>query len=121
MFRLLPAIHQFETGLGERLCSLIKENRRAAKPLFVPMTHALDWLQIKGLYTIQWSEAASNRRQAEEDTVYSFEVFLQNCGCKIALSMLMQAVCMVQCITQEKCADVTRYYELLWCHREPIV
>jgi len=85
MFRLLPAIQQFELGLGERLCSLIKENRHAAKPLFVPVTQALDWLQIKGLYTIQWSDAASNRRQAEEETLYCFEVFLQDCGRKIAL------------------------------------
>ena len=31
------------------------------------------------LYTVEWSEADSNRRMAEEDTIYAFEAFLESC------------------------------------------
>ena len=51
--------------------------------LFVENHLPLTVAQLRTLYTVEFAEEGSNRRVAEEDTVYSFEVFLQFCEGKI--------------------------------------
>lgn len=48
------------------------------RPFFVS-TKRVTWLQLKSLYVIEWSPRGGNRHAEEEDTIFLWEKFLQNC------------------------------------------
>ena len=68
---------QFQQGLGD-LWAEIKENPDVTKSLLVD-GGPLDYVTFRTFYSVEWSECGSNKRAAEEDTMFSWELFLQHC------------------------------------------
>ena len=54
-------------------------NPECFTPLFINEERPLDFEALRCMYKINWSEAGSNFRAAEDDTVYAFESFLLEC------------------------------------------
>ena len=69
---------QFVEGLGP-LWEKVKRNPGTASELFIHSYKPLTMADVKKLYIVEYSPQGSNNRIKEEDTVYSFEIFLQNC------------------------------------------
>ncbi len=77
-FRLSAELTAFSSGLGI-LWNAVRANKDILKPLFVYESSPLFLLQLRKLYCVQWAENGSQRRASEEDTMYFFESFLQDC------------------------------------------
>ncbi|XP_022110717.1 uncharacterized protein LOC110990165 [Acanthaster planci] len=82
-YRVQPAVNQCIEGLGPLWPEILK-NPTATAPLFVTQNNELTLRDMKKLYRINYSPDGSNRHLSEEDTVYSFEIFLQRCAEKSA-------------------------------------
>ena len=79
MLRVKSSIYLFLSGLDEvggLLCHYIKPNPNAFLPLFCEKSEPLTVQQFKSLYAIKWSDAGSNRRESEENTILWWEQFL---------------------------------------------
>lgn len=77
MLRVKSSIDLFLSGLDEvggLLCHYIKPN--AFLPLFCEKSEPLTVQQFKSPYAIKWSDAGSNRRESEENTIFLWEKFL---------------------------------------------
>jgi len=75
----MPAISQFFKG-ATTLMTLARAHPAAMKELLVAgMAQPLTRVRFRQLYDIDWSDSGSNRRQQEEDTIFSWEVCLQRC------------------------------------------
>ena len=48
-------------------------------PMFVASHDPLTADKVRRMWEIEWSEEGSNNREKEEDTMYSFELFLDYC------------------------------------------
>jgi len=79
--RVYPAIKQFEEGLGE-LFSLMKTHPTVMEQLFVDMGNKTTLSQLKSLYHVQWSSVGDNKKTAEEDSIYCWEIFLTDISCE---------------------------------------
>ena len=52
------------------------------RPVFVaPAQDPLTPAVIRNLYDVGFATDGSNRLGMEEDTIYSFEIFLEHCAC----------------------------------------
>lgn len=74
-----PSIDQFIDGMDsiEKLFSnYVKKCPHVFLPLFVNVSEPLTVNQFRGVYAVVWSEEGSNRRIAEEDSVYCFDQLL---------------------------------------------
>ncbi|XP_038071285.1 uncharacterized protein LOC119740149 [Patiria miniata] len=76
--RVQSCIGQFTDGLGP-LWEDVKGSPKASASLFIYDDHPLSVDVMRKLYKIEYSPPGSNNRNQEEDTIYCFEVFLQNC------------------------------------------
>ena len=83
--RLLPSISQFQEGLGD-FWHVVMTNKDVMRPFFVSI-QKLTWLQLKSLYVIEWSPQGSNKHAEEEDTIFVWEKFLQNCERELILKI----------------------------------
>lgn len=61
-----------DVGLLPHLVSM----QHSFKPLFCCRPHTLTRSHLRDLFTIHWSDAGSNLKDIEEDTVYAWEQFL---------------------------------------------
>ena len=77
-FRSSPAVEQFKEGAGY-LWTVARANNSAARPLFVQCGSALTFDSFQRLYDVQYSDAGSNHQFAEDNTIYTWELFLQKC------------------------------------------
>lgn len=84
LFRLSAELTAFSSGL-DILWNVVKTNKDVLRPLFVYEHSPLSLLQLRKLYCIQWSENGSRMRAKQEDTIYFFESFLQDCEGKLRL------------------------------------
>jgi len=72
-------IAQFTNGLGE-LWTLMKGNQCLTMDLLAASSsHQLTLLTLKKLYCIAYSPVGSRKRRDEEDAMYFFEMYLQDC------------------------------------------
>lgn len=82
MYRTSAEIKQFCNGLDDvmGMWTTIQQNPRQWKALFCDdiKNQKLTKSCFEALYKINWSEPGSNKRSKEEDTIYSWEVFLQD-------------------------------------------
>jgi len=77
--RQQSAADSFICGAGE-LWTLVRQHPVVMRSLFVSCDDAqLTFSSFRQIYTVQYSEVGSNMREAEDDTIYSWEVFLQQC------------------------------------------
>ena len=79
IFRTSAEIQQFIEGMDE-VCGLwkyVKANPMTWLPLFCQKADPLTRQTFMDLCNIRWSEVGSNNRSQEEDTIYCWEVFLQ--------------------------------------------
>lgn len=78
-FRTHAEVTQFLNGLETvgSLYSIIITHPDLLKRLFVKtIGDSLSFSTFRDLYTIKFSDKGSNRRSAEEDTIFCFETFL---------------------------------------------
>ncbi|XP_077438875.1 G2/M phase-specific E3 ubiquitin-protein ligase-like [Vanacampus margaritifer] len=76
--RTASMIHQFTKGMNAfgKLWDIVKQNWIAFLPLFTNMHEPLSKAAFKALLTYNYSSRGTNHRQAEEDTIYSWEMIL---------------------------------------------
>ena len=79
-FRTLPEITDFKLGLNDigNLWELVKSNAELFKPLFCQTHTILTKAIVDSLCQVVFSEQGSNLRAAEDETIYSWEVLLQD-------------------------------------------
>lgn len=84
---------QFTNGMGE-LWTLMKDNKHLTMDLMAAgSSHQLTLRMLKKLYCIAYSAVGSRKRRDEEDTMYFFEMYLQDCEGKHGKQLsLWQAV-----------------------------
>ncbi|XP_038057921.1 uncharacterized protein LOC119729371 [Patiria miniata] len=80
VYRVQPATSQFISGLGEDLFHDIEQNQHTTRCLLVQHDISLTPKSLKELYQVEYSPEGSNNKSAEDDTIYSFEVFIENCS-----------------------------------------
>jgi len=73
-------IMQFKQGLNYcgQLWDTVERHWNAFKPLFTYKEGQLSRLSFRGLFKVVWSEEVSNRREAEEGTMFSRECLLSS-------------------------------------------
>lgn len=71
-------IHQFTDGINAfgKLWDLVKNNWIAFLPLFTNMHEPLSKEAFKVIFSFSYSSRGTNHREAEEDTIYSWEMVL---------------------------------------------
>jgi hypothetical protein len=79
-FRTSAEIQQFTRGIDSlgTLWQTVKENAAKFKPLLCTAPQALDKAQFERLCVYDRSPEGSNNRIAEEQSIYSWEMFLQD-------------------------------------------
>lgn len=93
VYSIAAEIAQFTNGLGE-LWTLMKDNQHLMMDLMAAgSSHQLTLRTLKKLYCIAYSAVGSRKRRDEEDTMYFFETYLQDCEGKHGKQLsLWQAV-----------------------------
>ncbi|XP_051976561.1 G2/M phase-specific E3 ubiquitin-protein ligase-like [Xyrauchen texanus] len=73
-------ITQFKQGLNScgQLWETVERHWNAFRPLFTHKEGQLTRLSFRALFKVVWSEEGSNRREAEEDTMFSWECLLSS-------------------------------------------
>ncbi|KAK0147047.1 G2/M phase-specific E3 ubiquitin-protein ligase [Merluccius polli] len=76
--RTAKMINQFTDGINTfgKLWDIVKENWIAFLPLFTNMQEPLSKAAFKAIFSFNYSSRGSNRREAEEDTIYCWEMVL---------------------------------------------
>lgn len=71
-------IHQFTDGMNAygKLWDLVMDNWIAFLPLFTNMQEPLSKAAFKAIFRYNYSTRGSNHREAEEDTIFSWEMVL---------------------------------------------
>lgn len=71
-------ISPFIDGLNAcgNLWEMVKSNMLAFQSLFTNMRRPMTRTLFKSLFAIEWSGQGSNKREAEEETVYAWKLFL---------------------------------------------
>lgn len=79
-YRTSSAINQFKTGMDDvaGFWQLVAANSTQFKTLFCHQCLSLNKEQFQSLFKINFSEEGSNKRFFEEETMYSWELFLQD-------------------------------------------
>ncbi|XP_062302074.1 G2/M phase-specific E3 ubiquitin-protein ligase-like [Osmerus eperlanus] len=77
--RVANIIKQFTDGLNSlgNLWDVVKANYAAFLPVFTDMSSPLTRQSLKSLFSVNYSTRGTNRREQEEDTIFSWEVFLK--------------------------------------------
>lgn len=81
--RIHAEIAQFRKGLNTlEFYTIMKSNSEEVRGLFLHMlSNSMVTMQkIKEIIHINYSEDGSNDKRKEEDTMYAFELFLQDCS-----------------------------------------
>ena len=80
MFRCTPGADELAKGMNDvfKMYDVIRDNAEAYMPLFVSAPAPLNRHRFKQLCVVQKSSEGSNSASQEEDTLYSWEVFLLN-------------------------------------------
>ncbi|KAK3107115.1 hypothetical protein FSP39_007522, partial [Pinctada imbricata] len=81
-YRVHREITQFLTGLNVNgLCDAfaLSSIPREILQLFIPDQKKMTFMNMRGLYDIQFSEEGSNDRKRENDVIYCLEAFLSDC------------------------------------------
>jgi len=60
------------------LFSIMKANANTCLPLLSKKMAPLKKQEFMDLFETKWSDQGSNRRNLEEETIYSWEIFLQD-------------------------------------------
>lgn len=78
VYRTAKMIHQFTEGLNAcgKLWDLVMNNWIAFLPLFTNMQEPLSKAAFKAIFSFNYSRRGSNHREAEEDTIFSWEMVL---------------------------------------------
>jgi len=76
--RQQSAADSFVSGAAD-LWRIVRLNPALMKPLFTGGGKKLSFHDIRQLYNAVYSPLGSNRREQEDDTIYSWEVFLHRC------------------------------------------
>ncbi len=71
------AAQQFMSGMGD-LWPIMKSHPDNTKCLLVNCTTHLTYKMLRKMYDVEWSEPGSNLRMSEEDTIYSWEMYLKD-------------------------------------------
>lgn len=81
-YRTSSAINQFKMGMDDvaGFWQLVAANSTQFKTLFCHKCLSLNKEQFQSLFKINFSEEGSNKRSFEEETMYSWELFLQDMG-----------------------------------------
>ncbi|XP_041844552.1 G2/M phase-specific E3 ubiquitin-protein ligase-like [Melanotaenia boesemani] len=76
--RTAKMINQFTDGMNAfgKLWDLVRSNWIAFLPLFTNMQEPLSKAAFKAIFTFSYSRRGSNHREAEEDTIYCWEMVL---------------------------------------------
>ncbi|KAE8293749.1 hypothetical protein D5F01_LYC06682 [Larimichthys crocea] len=76
--RTAKMIHQFTDGMNAygKLWDLVMDNWIAFLPLFTNMQEPLSKAAFKAIFRYNYSTRGSNHREAEEDTIFSWEMVL---------------------------------------------
>ena len=81
--RIHAEIAQFRRGLNSlEFYTLMKSNSEEMRELFLHTfsSSMITMQKLKEIIYINYSEDGSNDKKKEEDTVYAFELFLQDCS-----------------------------------------
>ncbi|KAL7380205.1 hypothetical protein ABVT39_013589 [Epinephelus coioides] len=83
--RTARMIKQFNDGISAygKLWDLVKQNWIAFLPLFTKMYEPMTKAAFKALFTYTYSDRGANRREAEEDTIFSWEMVLNQIEDKV--------------------------------------
>jgi hypothetical protein len=75
---------QFEAGMSV-LWEVVKQHPTLTADLFVHQPKGLKYQTFRKLYDINYSDVGTNRRLTEENTMYSWEIFLKDCAGTVIL------------------------------------
>ena len=80
IFSVYAEIQQFRNGLNSigKLGDIVLHNKHVFKKLLGDEPDKLTFTKFKSLYKVEFSEEGSNKRISENQTIYCFEVFLQD-------------------------------------------
>ncbi|XP_038560059.1 G2/M phase-specific E3 ubiquitin-protein ligase-like [Micropterus salmoides] len=78
LYRTAKMILQFTDGMNAfgKLWDLVRKNWIAFLPLFTNMQEPMSKAAFKALFSYNYSRRGSNHREAEEDTIYCWEMVL---------------------------------------------
>ncbi|XP_076080247.1 G2/M phase-specific E3 ubiquitin-protein ligase-like [Mytilus galloprovincialis] len=79
-YRTSAEIAQFCSGLNDvfGFWDIVKQNPKTWKGKFSAMPQNMNKRMFQSLYDIKWSVIGSNRRAEKEDSIYCWEIFLQD-------------------------------------------
>ena len=89
IYRSLAEITQFTDGMDEvfGLWKIMKANAKTCIALLCHKPTPLSKYTFMALFETKWSEEGTNSRSEEQDTIYSWEIFIQdiegNCNASI--------------------------------------
>ncbi|XDV31700.1 hypothetical protein PO909_002663 [Leuciscus waleckii] len=77
-FRTADMINQFKDGMNScgNLWKIVEKSWKVFLPVFTNQQRGLTREDFRSLFTVCWSEAGSNLREKEEDTIFCWELFL---------------------------------------------
>ncbi|XP_060595302.1 G2/M phase-specific E3 ubiquitin-protein ligase-like [Ruditapes philippinarum] len=81
IYRVSAEAQQFKDGLSSihGFYEVLKAFKKEMKPVMCDTKTPLNVNLLKSIYEVNFSEEGSNLRKQEDDTMYAFECFLQDC------------------------------------------
>ena len=76
--RVMAAVEQFREGMGD-LWDLVIGHPDTFRPVFVSDQQNLTFLSFRSLYDVDYADQHTRRRDEENETMYQWDLFLQDC------------------------------------------